>query len=403
MGGPCNTPLFSYIAVFRSNRMRILRSGFDTIDIAIKGALPKATLGFLREMKEEAAQTQEDAPILVGSDTAFVASSGLKGGYAFRVDTGPVGEILAIKDNPNPTQWNLFVSIHAATLASLGLSQAVENVWTRLNALSADILDHSVNRTDYAIDFLAPDFEPDLSRFVTQARSKKRPIYSGPAVPPDDLQPQAVFSGRRLETVMIGKMPGRQVVLYDKRREAIDKQKWFWFRAWNLDRHDPTARVWRVEIRAGKRELKGRWGVSSLTDVLDTIGDVYRATLADIRYVAAHQTDSNVHRQRLDPLWAAAQAHIAIALKEYSSGLCPVDVLEIEREKAIRMYHALVLGNVAGLAASLGYSVGELERDLPTYVKGLIQDALNDDAKAFHAKVERGQWRMRTRPLEPEL
>ena len=72
----------------------------------------------------------------------------------------------------------------------------------------------------------------------------------------------------------IGKMPGREVTVYDKRADLIAKGKPEWWTIYNDLRKadgkpvlDPTDRassqIWRVEVRAGKDHLKDRWGITT--------------------------------------------------------------------------------------------------------------------------------------------
>ena len=42
------------------------------------------------------------------------------------------------------------------------------------------------------------------------------------------MESAAVARGGRVESVMIGKMPGRQLVIYDKTREIVAHQKPYW-------------------------------------------------------------------------------------------------------------------------------------------------------------------------------
>ena len=97
-------------------------------------------------------------------------------------------------------------------------------------------------------DFLAGTFKLNLDRFIAHPRTKKRPHWGEIEPASDRNQPSAVCRGRRLESVTIGKMPGRQVIVYDKRREAIEQRKLFWFKVWGIDRSDRSAEIWRVEL-----------------------------------------------------------------------------------------------------------------------------------------------------------
>jgi hypothetical protein len=111
--------------------------------------------------------------------------------------------------------------------------------------------------------------------------------------------------------------------------------KLFWFDVWNIERTDPTSQVCRVEVRAGKKVLKERWGIRTFDDVKRIIGDVVRHSLDEVRYLAPCQTDSSVSRHRLDPLWDATRAQIERGLFDFRAGLLPSQLREVERQLAI--------------------------------------------------------------------
>jgi hypothetical protein len=76
------------------------------------------------------------------------------------------------------------------------------------------------------------------------------------------------------------------------------------------------------EVRAGKKELKERWGIRTFDDVDRIIGDVVRHALDEVRYLAPSQGDSNVTRQRLDPISEATRAQVERGLFDFRAGYC---------------------------------------------------------------------------------
>lgn len=375
--------------------MKLLYAGFDTVDVAFQGAFPLETLAALKTAKEEAARRQEPLLLKIGPNQVamHIEPSGLRGGYAIRASTGPLGEILAFKDNSDPREWNAFASIRASTLAAYSYPAARDQLFARLAGMGFAVTGHSVNRIDYAADFLAPGFELRLDGFVAHPRTKVRPHWSSDNTN-DPNQPSAVFTGRRLESVTVGKMPGRQIIVYDKRQAAIAQRKLFWFNVWNIDRTDLSASVWRVEVRAGKKELKDRWNIRTFADVDCAIGDVIRHALNEVRYLAERQGDSNVTRQRLDPLWVAMTEQVEHGLYECRAGLTPSQIKEVERQLAIDTYTALVLGNVAGLAVAEGMDDEQVEMALYDRMHGLVTAAINDPEKKFWRSVGRARERL---------
>ena len=124
------------------------------------------------------------------------------------------------------------------------------------------------------------------------------------------------------------------------------------------------------------------------------IGDVIRAALDDVRYVAPSQKDSNVTRQRLEPLWQAMIDQVERGLFDFRSGLLPSDVTEIERQIALETYTALALGNVAGLAVAVGMDDRAIEARLAIRLARLINAAINDPREKFQRSINRARERL---------
>jgi hypothetical protein len=51
---------------------------------------------------------------------------------------------------------------------------------------------------------------------------------------------------RRVSGITIGRMPGRQLCLYDKRADSLLKRKLYWPAVWGLDLAEHRNPVWRV-------------------------------------------------------------------------------------------------------------------------------------------------------------
>jgi hypothetical protein len=374
---------------------KLLYAGFDSVYVALQGALPAETIEVLRKAREAAAERHEPILVSIGlaGEEMHLAPGGLSGGYAFRADTGPIGEMLAFKENNDPQEWNGFASIHASTLAALGFRAAREQLFARLARMGFAMVGHSVNRIDYAADFLTQGFELRPDGFVAHPRIKRK-VYWSDAANDDSFHPSAVLAGRRVEAMTIGKMPGRQVIVYDKRAEAIAKRKLFWFKKWGIDPADEAAEVTRVEVRAGKKALKDRWHLHTFDDVDRAIGDVILAALDEVRYVAPLQRDSNVSRHRLDPLWQAMIAHVEYGLSDFRAGLLPSDVREVERQNAIDTYSAQALGNIAGLAVAEGMDDRAIEARLAIRLARMINAALSDRRGKFQRSIDRARERL---------
>ena len=368
---------------------KLLYAGFDTLDVAFAGALPVNALNALEKAREESSERQEPvlATIGPGKVNMHVSGYGMRGGYAYVVDTGPLGAIWRFKKNLDPREWNIFVSPRATMLLAYGYDGTRDRLWKSLAAMGARVTDHSINRADFAMDFQTHGFELHQDQFAAHSHTKVSPHWGKQDKWCDPNQPSAVLRGRQLESVTIGKQPGRQIIVYDKRREAIEKQKLFWFKAWDVDRYDPNLEVWRVEVRAGKREIKDKYQIRRFKDFEAGIGDVTVRALQDVRYLADRQGDSNVTRQEVHPLWISAQTVSVTKLIEYRSGLTPDQFIEIERDRAKELYSKLIIGNAIGYGVSVGLNNEEIVAQLPEFTAkqlgALIKDEPNQTSKAI--------------------
>jgi len=236
--------------------MEILYSGFDSLYFAAQGALnPLAEQGLSRAKQDAVGQQSHVTFTCHDKSARFqLQGNGKKGGYAYVVDTGHLGSILSFKKNLARTEWNGFVEIKSASLLAYGWEKAIETALSQLKAIGFHWVAISMNRVDYCIDFLNANLSLDPRHFLAHSRVKKTSHYES-KVPNIHVNKSSVAQSDHVQSVTLGKMPGRQVIVYDKRAEVIEKRRTYWFKAWGIDRNDPTLDVYRVEIRAAKRQL----------------------------------------------------------------------------------------------------------------------------------------------------
>lgn len=261
--------------------------------------------------------------------------------------------------------WNLFVSIRSLCLLTPGYQGAKERLHNTLADLSFRITDLSVNRIDYAIDILAPDFVLDVQNFIMPGQAKARPFWSKERELDDDgYRPKAVIRGRKFESVTIGTMPNRQVIVYDKRRAAIDQRQPHWFEAWNVDKDDPGAQVWRVEIRGGRDALAKRHLKRSYEAIEHDLSDFLTMATTNIRYVTNKDRQKNVSRAATHPIWEAVAEAIAIFPVSPQSTLPEAHVLKMIREQRGQMALKLGVGNLLNHFILEGTPTDQITADL---------------------------------------
>jgi hypothetical protein len=102
-------------------------------------------------------------------------------------------------------------------------------------------------------------------------------------------------TGGRVTGLRAGAVNNRQLAIYDKRVEVMQKAKDGWLEIWNAERkacgQDPLnladadqSQIWRFELRLGQKQLRGKFEMHTWQDLRDTLGDAYNDALGRLRY-----------------------------------------------------------------------------------------------------------------------
>jgi len=146
--------------------------------------------------------------------------------------------------------------------------------------MGAKVLSASIGRVDVAVDLRMQGFRLDRTLFVAHSHCDRDAHLD-----PKQDEFSVHYAGREPSSTTIGKMPGRRIIVYNKRREAIRKRKWHWFDRWGLDWKRDTEAVWRIEVRAGKRHLKDQWRITTFADLEATMADL-KSTVTRAGFIA---------------------------------------------------------------------------------------------------------------------
>ncbi|TFL15948.1 hypothetical protein [Jannaschia formosa] len=344
--------------------MDVLYSGFDGLDLALKFNIGGDFAAYLEAKQKEAAAARYDVPGEWEGETFTVASTGGQGGYAFRLDTGLTDEVWFLKRPNARDPWGVRVSAKSAALLAHGLDGWQRKMEATALAFGAEPIPRttSIARIDLAVDILAPDFELDDDAFVMHSRSNRKAIK-------EIIQ----TNGRsgRLTSVTIGKMPGRQVILYDKREEVLTKRKVEWPLVWNARRRQlgqpdldfsdaDSSRVWRVEVRAGKHHLKKHWGVTGWGDLHTSLPHMLETTRDVVRYCAP-SPDSNRSRWPIHELWSVAQTELLDRLALRPPCIDPVTIRHETALDKIEVLTSQCTGILIGIAALKGVEASHFQ------------------------------------------
>lgn len=356
------------------NKFQVVYFGFDGLDVSFQGAFPPEFLLKLGAAKIEAQEKKQPSVVTVpNSDIQLqVAESGAPGGFRYRFDTGPEGEVWFVKESVKLHDWNIRVSVKSAALAAHGYHGIKKRLYDRLEAMGASVLNESIGRVDFAIDFRADDFELDPETIISHAKTT-RSLHGTR----EQEEFSYVMAGRKFSGVTIGKMPGAQLIIYDKSREVIKKQKDEWWQIWGIEKQGFTGKVWRKELRAGKKYLKEVWNISSWQSLEDAIGDLYMHMMKRTRMAIRNPQDSNVTRWETHPMWLKAQEIVKDVFAQNINGNVPGRIIVARRERVMDTYRDMICGLAASYACVSGLSAASVERvveriraDLIAFMKG---------------------------------
>lgn len=329
--------------------MKILYHGCDWFAVAFRGRISESTRQILRDAKERANKDGAKALESINGVSFHVLTSGAAGGYAFVLDQGETGVKYLIKDNGEPDQWNIFAQARAEHLMAVGLDGVQIAMFEDLKNLGAYITDNAVNRFDYACDFDAPDFVLEPEKIIAHSHT-----YISRYAENDQFHTQIV-GGQIISSMTIGKMPNRQIQIYNKRKEAVSKKKSFWFKAWGRDNKDKR-NVWRVEIRLGKKHLKD-WNITDLDSFNASFADMLSDAIEKIRYVSKVYK-SNPTTSPLSSIWKALGGVVHRKMRKHTTGLSRGEIKQCLKKDRRDMLTAQLGGLACGLFSILKDGAG---------------------------------------------
>lgn len=350
--------------------MELLYRGFDGLDVSFAGRISEKLCRALLDAKEQAQETHQPSILMWNGVALEIGESGARGGYVVIASTGSLGATWFFKRPRAGDPWGVRVSCRSGGLATKGLGATRAELYQTMQALGVELSPEgeSLSRVDYALDFLMPEFALVPDHFVMHSNASRA----------DNIElPDMRVNGRsgRVSSVTIGKMPGRQVIVYDKRAEVIARHKVGWWTIWNEPRTvaglpplDPADRaqsqVWRVELRAGKSHLKESWNLRRWADLDDRLGDLMAAMLKSIRHCTPNG-DSNRSRWPDSQLWQSVASQLSKDLFEMASGAAPDLVKRVELE-----FHDALLGRqMTGLLTTRAALHGLDLEQLPSFAK----------------------------------
>ena len=352
--------------------IEILHSGFDSLKFTVQTDIPPALRAELHSAKEHAKKAFSDCVLEFGPVKLNVTNKGARG---FTAHTGDHGAVWLLQDPEDriPNNPGITVDFRAFGLATGGIDGTEQHFRDCMNAFGIPYVETQlrVARADFAVDFLAPWFEPNRECLVVPPGTKVTE-YTGVD------ETATVSSGARVTGLRAGAVANRQIAIYDKRAEVIQSNKLGWLTIWNaaraasghpqLDLKDrDTSQVWRFEMRLGSKQLRNRFKLRNWDDIRSTIGDAFTDATSRVRYCEPTH-DHNRARWPIHSLWRLFEAVIGNDLQDNCCGVLPSDVIHANRAAKMREIDAQLSGLFVTRAAISSVSADAFEEFMEGHV-----------------------------------
>ena len=376
----------------------ILHSGFDGLKFTVQTDIPPEFRAILAAAKGQAIKSNGDTPIMIGNIILSVRRSG---GSAFSVHTGDHGAEWYFLDPENraPNNPGVTVDFRAFLLATGGLEAAEKHFRECMETFKIKYVETQlrVTRADFAVDFLAPWFEPDRECLIVPPGTKVIEYA-------DEHFTETVSSGSRVVGLRAGAIANRQIAIYDKRAEVIHSKKMGWLTIWNaaleakgkppIDLTDRmTSQVWRFEMRLGSKQLRNRFEMRSWQDVRETLGDAFADSLKRMRYCIP-TSDANRARWPTHELWRQFDDVISNELLHNCAGVLPSDVIYANRQAKMRELDALLSGLFITRAAISDVSADNFEKFMERHVETLKR-LVSEHSNSIEERITKARGRYR--------
>lgn len=371
--------------------MKLIYDNFDGLDITFQCVAHPEILELLRNGKEEAQRNRKKVYVNISEHghSVAVAEAGMRGGFSFQFDTGLDGAVWAIRDSANPEDWGVRVSVKSLALALYGYEGVKKHVFSFLmevlrpyyepatDLTTGEILPHPkahISRFDYCFDFQVNDFNPSPECITTTSNRMKKAM-----------QMHCIERSGKIESIRIGSMPNRQLAIYNKTREIIDKHKPYWWNIWQINKDEFSDKIWRFEVRAGKEELN-KWSARPIQVFEEKAGDIILHILSSIRYVTPND-DSNKSRWPNADFWQDIINHTGTKLDRYMSGAAREQIIMGYRKEIVSRIIKNIAGTMTTFASLQERNLNEMQELLKETGAEIIE-TIKDRPKHYRKKHE---------------
>lgn len=354
-GGLSSSPLQKYINQHWTRKMEIIRSGFDKLELALNAYTPRDLEKVLEPAKEVAKRKNQLVPILFNGVQLLVRGHGTGGGYTYSCDGGKMGANWFFKTHTAGGGWGVRIAVRALPLVLNGMAATKADLEDKLDRLGIKVLANGVaiSRVDYAVDCLLPGFRMVPENFVVHSNMAKSRYLEAEEM-------ESNSTSWHENSVRVGGINRKQIGFYNKRKEVTKKLDRTLPTIWDNIRAQQGKRplvyfgpeadeIWRVEPRAGKEYLKGRWRVTGWGSLFDALPNILQEIMSTMRY-SEPTSDSNRSRWPNHPLWDMAVQEIDENLMSHVPSVPPERIIEGTRSAKIELLEIQRLGLSVALA-----------------------------------------------------
>lgn len=286
-----NKEIKSSFKSFEPEIERLLLAGIDSLDLGVYvdwGLARVALVESLAKYKKLAAGDDfiswPDSKI---GPCLLYASAG-KRTYRYHLQY-PAFHAYMFKTIPQESTPDIYISLNAKTLWTIGPQNAVTLVTNFLDVHGVTIKKIVPSRCDIAADFLIPSGMclPWFLNHMVPGIRKNRPW----------------MNGTKLETLYLGEPKSDiQIRIYDKSGREKNKDLEFFNDLWQLDEPE---NVWRFEIQLRRQALR-TFGIESPENLFEKLGGLWR-NISSNWFSLRALDDSNTSRRSILPFWVAVQ------------------------------------------------------------------------------------------------
>jgi hypothetical protein len=270
--------------------VRVLLTGIDTLDLGVYVTFDREWPRFRAKLAQYKQQARGTAGYVLPGGRYAVLPGG-KPNYPFHVQTIGAQLYLSKKQQPDGDTPNVLLSLNAQRLWHLGVQGAVAETLRELHDLAGGTVQECrVSRCDLAADLQLP--EPLTDHFL-RAHAVRRAAEGKVYLRRDELA--TFYCGAAGSDV--------QLRIYDKSREIIHSEKFWFLPLWGLE---VNAGVWRVEFQL-RREFLRNVGINTLEELQARQGDLWRY-LTEEWFSLRLQDNEHTSRRTVLPLWQVVQS-----------------------------------------------------------------------------------------------